>query len=148
MSTLPDDMDAELAELAPKLAEIKALREQKRLAGELPAEKPLSNGADGRFLAGNQLAKGRSNPYAAEVQKRRAALLAAISVQEFQAIIAKLVELALGGNIEAIKEVMLRVLGRPTESDLIEKMDAIEALIEQVVKERESTHPKLRITTH
>ena len=41
----------------------------------------------------------------------------------------RLVELAKGGDVRAIKEVFDRTLGRPQEPDFIERLEAIEAAL-------------------
>ncbi len=87
-----------------------------------------SNGRDpatGRFLPGWK--GGPGNPHAKLVGKLRAAMLAAVSDAEMKAIVAKLVELAKGGNVPAAKEVLDRCLGRPVEADLLERLEELEA---------------------
>ncbi len=60
-------------------------------------------------------------------------MLAAVSDAEMKAIVAKLVELAKGGNVPAAKEVLDRCLGRPVEADLLERLDELEELSSQRV---------------
>ena len=59
----------------------------------------------------------------------RAALLEAVKPEDMMAIVARLVELAKGGDVRAIKEVLDRTLGKPQEADFIERLEAIEASI-------------------
>ena len=89
------------------------------------------NGRDeqGRFAAGNP--GGRGNPHAAQVGRLRAALLAAVSEDDMTAIIAKLVAMAKGGDVRAIKEVFDRTLGKPVEADLLERLATLEAVATQ-----------------
>ena len=46
------------------------------------------------------------------------------------AIARKIIEMAAAGDIQAIREVLLRVLGRPQEADLIERLEKIEETVE------------------
>ena len=92
----------------------------------------VSDGRDsrGRFAKGNP--GGPGSIHAARVAKLRAALLNAVSEEDMREVIAKLVELAKSGDTRAIKELLDRVLGRPVEADLIERIGQLEALLEQV----------------
>ena len=85
------------------------------------------NGRDdhGRFAAGN--AGGPGNPNAKQVASLRAAMLSAVSVEEMSSIITKLIELARSGDVRAIKEVLDRTVGKPVESDFMERLDTLEA---------------------
>ena len=87
------------------------------------------NGRDnaGRFAPGNKAGKG--NPHAKRVAKLRSALLEAVSEEDMRQIVCKLVEQAKAGDIHAAKEVILRTLGRPTESDLMERLERVEELL-------------------
>ena len=71
----------------------------------------------GRFAAGNP--GGPGNPYASAVSKWRRALSAAVTPQDIQDIVLRLVDKAKAGEAWAIKEVLDRTLGRPKapESD-------------------------------
>ena len=88
---------------------------------------PSPNGRDpsGRFVQGWQ--GGPGNPYAHQVSRLRAAMLAAVSEHDMIAIIARLVQLAKDGDVRAIKELLDRTLGRPVEADLLERLSALEA---------------------
>jgi len=95
----------------------------------MSAAEPSATGGNGRnpdgtFGAGNRFAKG--NPYARRVAELRDAMLSAVSPEDLRAIVARLVEEAKAGSIPAAKEVLDRLLGRPVEADLIERMAAIE----------------------
>ena len=48
-----------------------------------------------------------------------------------QAIVIKLIDLAKAGNVPAAKEVLDRVLGKPHEADLIERIEQLELALEQ-----------------
>jgi hypothetical protein len=83
-------------------------------------------GPGGRFAAGNS--GGPGNPHAQHVGRLRSALLSAITPQDMEAIVARLVELAKAGEMPAIRELLDRVLGKPVEADLIERLEALEAV--------------------
>ncbi len=78
----------------------------------------------GRFTKGNR--GGPGNPHARQVGRLRAALLTAVTDEDVAAIVHRLVQLALEGNVQAAREVLDRCLGRPVEADLLERMEAIE----------------------
>ena len=44
---------------------------------------------------------------------------------------ATIFRLAKAGDVQAAKEILLRTLGRPTEADLLERLERLEELIEQ-----------------
>ncbi len=83
--------------------------------------------ATGRFVAGNP--GGPGNPYAARVGELRSALLSAVSPGDLAAIAKQLVAAAKGGDVAAAKVVFERVLGRPLEADILERLEALEARI-------------------
>ena len=90
-----------------------------------------SNGRDarGRFAAGN--AGGPGNPHAHHVGQLRSPLLAAVTEKDMRAIAAKLVTLAKGGDVRAIRELFDRTLGRSQEADLVERIERLEAYLEE-----------------
>lgn len=65
----------------------------------------------GRFVRGNP--GGPGNPMARQSLQLKAALLAAVTVEDIQAIVSMLVDRALSGDVAAAKEVLDRCLGRP-----------------------------------
>ena len=73
---------------------------------------PSQNGRNGsgKFVQGNP--GGPGNPYAAQVAKLRSALLNAVTADDIQAVIGKLIEQAKGGDIAAIHELFDRCLGK------------------------------------
>ncbi len=98
------------------------------------SDRPSPNGANGaergpagRFAPGNR--GGPGNPHGATVAKLRAAMLGAVSEADVQAIVGKLVALAREGSVPAIREVLDRTLGRPVESDLLARLDSLEAAL-------------------
>ena len=87
------------------------------------------HGPDGRFTEGN--AGGPGNPHARHVGMLRSALLKAVTEEDMEAVIAKLIELAKGGEIRAIKELLDRALGRPQEADLLDRIERLEQLLSE-----------------
>ncbi|MEZ4270158.1 MAG: hypothetical protein R3C68_01580 [Myxococcota bacterium] len=67
--------------------------------------------ASGRFAVGNK--GGPGNPHARRVAKLRSLLLNAVTDDELHAIVLKLVDLAKGGDLAAIREVLNRTVGKP-----------------------------------
>ncbi len=70
---------------------------------------------DGRFLPGHSK-PGPGNPHQAQINKFRASLFAEIEKVGYGRVARKLIKMACSGNMEAIREINLRVFGRPTES--------------------------------
>ena len=68
----------------------------------------------GRFQRGNKAAKG--NPHARHVGQLRSALLEAFTVEDMGAIARKLIESAKAGNVQAVKELLDRSVGRPDQA--------------------------------
>lgn len=98
------------------------------------------NGRDkrGRFAAGNP--GGPGNPHIAKTAKLRAKLLEAVTPSDIEAIIKQLVTMARGGEISAIRELLDRVLGKPGPSDLAERVDRLELLMEGRYGQHSSAH--------
>ena len=76
--------------------------------------RPITRGKNGRFLPG--CPGGPGNPRAVAAVAWREALDAAISQEDFEAIVRKLIAAALDGESWAIREVLDRTLGRPGQS--------------------------------
>jgi len=87
-------------------------------------DKRGGRGPNGRFLPGNP--GGPGNPYAARVGELRAALLNAVTPADLAAIAKTLVVAAKGGDVAAAKVLFERVLGRPLEADILERLEALE----------------------
>ena len=84
---------------------------------------PSANGSNGRgagvrFAVGN--AGGPGNPHGRRVAQLRTVLLDAVTDDDLQAIVAKLVEMAKGGDLRATKEVLDRTLGKSPAAVVIE----------------------------
>lgn len=87
---------------------------------------PGRDGRDqrGRFAPGNT--GGPGNPHAAQVSKLRAALLESVTDDDLRGVMSALVKAAKGGSVPAARELLERVLGKPVELDIIERLDALE----------------------
>ena len=100
----------------------------------------VGNGHDtnGRFAAGNQF--GRGNPHAATVARLRSALLSAVTEDDMRAVVGKLVTMAKGGDVPAIKLLLDRVLGKvvaieePPASCTPEKMAEMKAALAERIR--------------
>ena len=86
----------------------------------------------GRFVKGN--AGGPGNPHAGRVGQLRTAMLDTVTAEDVRAITRKLVELARGGDVRAMKEIFDRSLGRPIEMDIVDRLDALERVLKEANK--------------
>lgn len=95
---------------------------------------PIGDGArdpaSGRFRLGN--AGGPGNPHAAQVARLRAAMLAAVTPDDVADLVRTLLELAKGGNVAAIRELLDRVLGKSEAIDLVVRVEALEGAREPI----------------
>jgi hypothetical protein len=82
---------------------------------------------DGRFAQGNP--GGPGNPHVQAVAAWRAALVAAVSAEDIQAVIAKLVAEARKGTAWAVKELLDRCLGKPDLKVAVEAGPTIDDMI-------------------
>ncbi len=87
---------------------------------------PSTNGdngreADGRFSKGNP--GGPGDPFAQRTAKLRSAMLNAVTEDDVAAIIRKLVAEAKDGDVSAAREVLTRVLGKPTDAADPDRVD-------------------------
>ena len=83
-----------------------------------------SRDARGRFAKGN--AGGMGNPFARQVAALRQAALASITLDAVGAILAKMVELALTGDVPAAKLVLAYAIGRPATAPDPDRLDVEE----------------------
>lgn len=67
-------------------------------------------------------------PHAATVAKLRAASPATVTPEDIDAVIWALLHRANGGNMAAIKELLDRAIGKPTDAGVAERFDELEAL--------------------
>ena len=75
-------------------------------------------------MAGNS--GGPGNPFAARVGRLRAALIDAVAPDDVRQVVQRLVAKAKAGDIAAAKVLFERVLGRPLQADIIERIEALE----------------------
>lgn len=68
----------------------------------------------GQFIVGNK--GGPGNPAAAAVARNRQALLEAVEPDQLRAVVLKLVEQALAGDVAAARLVLERLCGKPEAS--------------------------------
>ena len=96
---------------------------------------PGNNGRDtnGRFVNGNTL--GHGNPLAGRAAKIRATLLERLTPEQAGEIADKLIEMAKGGDLLAIRELLDRTIGKPTTGDILERIERIEALLSEATRQ-------------
>ncbi len=85
--------------------------------------------AGGRFTAGNKASKGNKN--AKRVAELRSALMAAVRSKDVKQILEALIEAAKKGDTVAAREVLDRTLGKPSQSDVMERLEKLEQLLEE-----------------
>ena len=68
-------------------------------------------GVNGRFLPGH--CGGPGNPHAQRVHRLRSALLNTVTPTDIEEIVHKLISMAKGGDVAAIKELLDRTIGKP-----------------------------------
>jgi len=97
---------------------------------------PSTNGANGddrdergRFVVGNS--GGPGNPLGARISKLRTALVEAVSEDDMRAIVGALVAKAKKGDTIAARVLFDRVLGKPLESDILARVEALEEASEK-----------------
>ena len=78
-------------------------------------------------MAGNP--GGPGNPFAHRVAALRRTLLEAVSEEDLRAIVNRMVQAAKDGDLAAAREVILRTIGKPVESDLIERLERLEQAV-------------------
>tara|TARA_E500000318_G_scaffold93927_1_gene93187 strand:+ start:961 stop:1281 length:321 start_codon:yes stop_codon:yes gene_type:complete len=91
--------------------------------------------SNGRFAPGNR--GGPGNPLAGKISKLRAALVAAVTEDDIHEIARSLIATAKGGDVRAVKELLDRTIGRPVETDLIERLESLETALKDVETDRE-----------
>jgi hypothetical protein len=76
-----------------------------------PSVKRANRDQHGHFRPGHTL-PGPGNPHVRQTARLRSALLSAVDPEDIEAVIAKLLEKALAGDVAAIKELLDRTIGR------------------------------------
>ena len=99
---------------------------------------PLSNGgangkdASGRFVSGNRAAVGRGNPHAAEVGRHRAQFFQSIRDDDVETAVETIREVMndtkarASDRLAAARELLDRVLGRPEQAIILDKITELE----------------------
>jgi hypothetical protein len=101
-----------------------------------PTELNGEHDARGRFTLGNKAARG--NPMNRRAQEIRVVLLEKMTPEVAGRIADRLIAMAEGGDLPAIRELLDRCIGKPIASDIAERLDNIEtALAEKANNERE-----------
>ena len=87
---------------------------------------PSPNGRDGRgrFAPGN--AGGPGNPAGGQAERLRHALLDAVTEADIAEIAATLIAQSKAGDVQAVRELLNRTLGRPTDSDTVARLERLE----------------------
>jgi len=97
--------------------------------GKPPRPSPHGGGrgGDGRFVAGNKF--GRGNPLAGRASRIRAVLLRKMSPAVAGRIADRLIAQAQTGDMVAIRELLDRTIGKPSATELLERVEQLEARI-------------------
>ena len=88
---------------------------------------PDKRNSNGTFAKGNK--GGTGNPYARKVAAIRTKMMEAVSDEDIEAIILKLVEDAKNGDPVARKELLDRLIGKPIDSPHPDELDSHETKI-------------------
>ena len=119
------------------------------MTGEPSTNVIIGHDTSGRFAAGNTL--GRGNPHAAQTAKLRSAMLSAVTEDDVKAVVGKLVALAKGGDVTAIKLLLDRVCGKvvaveepPASSP--ERAAKIAEIVERIRRLRPADNHEPRLT--
>lgn len=98
--------------------------------------KPLGNGSNGRdnkgrFAVGN--IGGPGNPHVKRTSVLRNALLNAVSTEDVEKIIQAIVKAAKAGNLVAAREVLDRTIGKPSQTDILARLESLEQALHEKV---------------
>ena len=110
---------------------------------EEPDNAPSPNGdngrrPNGRFAKGNP--GGPGNPMARKVGQYRRALVRAVTAKDIAEAVKALVAAAKAGELPAIRELLDRCIGRPTDTDLIARLESLEQAIDRLEQGEGTTH--------
>jgi hypothetical protein len=72
----------------------------------------------------------------------RSALFSAVSPADLRDVITALLTRAKSGDVASAKEVLQRLLGPPEAIDFLERLDALEAKIEQLSEKTSQSWPR------
>ena len=88
----------------------------------------MDRNANGTFAKGNK--GGPGNPYARKVALIRNQIIEAVSEDDLREIVQALIKKAKSGDIQAAKEILTRLIGKPVETPHSDQLDSNEAIIE------------------
>ena len=88
--------------------------ERRRISSAPSINGPNGRGAGGRWAKGN--GGGPGNPLVKQIQRIRTALVNAITPEDVQAIVRRLIEKAKKGEVAAAKMILERALGPAAEA--------------------------------
>ncbi len=94
--------------------------------------RPMLRGEGGRFLPGTR--GGPGNLMAKRTHELRTALYSAVTEADIAAAVRKLIELARGGDVVAIRELLDRTIGKPHEADLVDRLAVAEQLLKEALE--------------
>ena len=99
-----------------------------------PNDSPSLNGCNGRgpngrFAPGNKLGKG--NPHGRAVNQLRSVLFEVVTPERFRNAVEAVLAKAERGDRRSLAELCDRMLGRPSTSDLVDRVARLEEIIEQ-----------------
>lgn len=106
---------------------------------------PDKRNKNGTFAKGNK--GGTGNPYARRVAAIRVKMMEAVTDEDIDAVIQKLVSDAKDGDLAATKELLNRLVGKPASSPPPDELDQHEATVEAdcaAAKQRVKTEKKDR----
>ncbi len=85
---------------------------------------------DGRFGPGNP--GGPGNPYTRKCNELRAAIYDGVSREDMAEMVKALVELAKQGDIQAFRELVPWLLGKPESAELTARIEELETLLREI----------------
>lgn len=98
---------------------------------------PLPNGGNGRPQRDTRgrfvCFAGPGNPNGKAVAELRSAMLRAVKAGDVEAIIAKMIEAAKNGDTVAAREVLDRTIGKPSQTDVLQRLEALEHLFSESI---------------
>lgn len=89
--------------------------------------KPMKRRSDGRFAKGNR--GGPGNPLAAQVNRLRSALLRAVEPEDIEDVVQALLRKAKEGDVAAARVLFNRLLGKPLEADILDRIENLEEML-------------------
>ena len=72
---------------------------------------------------------GPGNPRAQQTARIREAIFGAMTDEKTRAIAERLVDMAVGGDLAAVREVLNRTVGVPVASDVLQRLERLESLL-------------------